>query len=151
MRKLFYISCIFPFLIACQAGKTASNIADETSAGKILLNYLSVDEQSIDLLLHFSDCKLKFIQGKPNKKDARTIDAYTCTIPLQNGLESILVISEAPELKNEINPARKRDKDLVYIANLIYDKGNKHLTGTKVLFNVNTGTIIDHEKVNERR
>lgn len=151
MRKLFYISCIFPFLIACQGGKTANNITDETTAGNILLNYLKINEENKDLLSSFHNCKLVFSQSKPNKKDAKTIESYTCSIPLENGLTGILVISEAPELKNEVNPAKKRNKELVYIASLTYDTENKQLTGTKVLFNPGTGSITDHEKVSERR
>ena len=151
MKKLIRIIGIFCLLAGCQAAAPEQQLVDTTSAGKILFSYLSVQQPDNPLLSRFSDCKLEYTQSKPKKRNAQEIGAYVCTVTTGTEQEDILVISDAPQLKNEINPSKKNRKDLVYIAHLTHDKKNNLLFGTKTLFNVQKNTVLESSEVNEAK
>ena len=130
--------------MACQNNNSANIIKDETMAMNILSSYISSDPHIKELLPNFNPCQLKYKKGKQKRDNAGSVDAYTCTVPFGNAQEEILVISDAQELKNEINPNKKKGKNLVYIALLIYDKETKQISGTKLLFDVKNKSVEEY-------
>lgn len=82
-----------------------------------------------------------------NKRNTHLIDAYTCEIVAEDGTKNIFVISDAPELKNEVDPYKKTDQTLVYIAHLTYYEQNKQLLGRKMLFQPFYNKIVTQKEV----
>ena len=144
MKKTIFILSFVLFLMACQNNNSASIIKDETMAMNVLLSYVSSDPHVKELLPNFAPCQLKYKKGKQKRDNSGSVDAYTCTAPLGNTQEEILVISDAQELKNEINPNKKQEKNFVYIALLIYDKETKQIKGTKLLFDIKNKRVSEY-------
>ena len=144
MKKIIFILSFVLCLMACQNNNSANIIQDETMAMNILSTYISSDPHIKELLPNFAPCQLKYKQGKQKRDNSGSVDAYTCTVPLGKTQEEILVISDAQELKNEINPNKRSEKNLVYVALLIYDKETKQINGTKLLFDMNNKRVSEY-------
>ena len=147
MQKLLYIALLSCFIMACQAKQSAVNLADKTSAQNILSSYLSLNEESQKFLPSFSVCQLELTHNKLNKRNTHLINAYTCEITTEDGVKNIFVISDAPELKNEVDSNKKADQALVYIAHLTYNPQSKQLLGIKLLFNPALNKVIAQKEV----
>lgn len=147
MKKFIFFFCIAFFLISCQSSGTDDIIKDENDAMQVLAKYVAADSHSKEILPDFSNCKLKYKQGNSKRENGKNIIAYTCTVSLGKKQDEIIVVSEAPELKNEINPFKKQEKHLVYIALLMYDKENNTINGTKLLFDTQKNMVIEYAPV----
>lgn len=147
MKKFLFFFYITFFLIACQAGGSNDIIKDENDAMQILAKYVASDVHSKEILPDFSNCNLKYKQGSSKRENSKSIIAYTCTVPIGEKQDEIVVISEAPELKSEINPLKKQERHIVYIALLIHDKEHNTISGTKLLFDTKKNTAVEYAQI----
>ncbi len=136
MKKIFYLFIVFLLLCSCKAQNP--NLSKE-SAQSIFSNFLSV-KQDDSLNKYFQNCRFEF-------KMSRNAGAYSCEVPLNEHQKYFLVISDAEELKNEVNSLKRDDKNLIYISYLNYNETLKKISGGKLLFDVNEKIIIDEQPI----
>ena len=142
MKKIFYAVCSLLLLTACQANRPAADLSSAEAAHKILTDYVLSDSRAEKFFPYLAQCKLAPAQADSSK-------TYFCSVEKDANQSNIALISIDPLLIREMEYYQKPGKELVYIALLKLEKEEKHLTGTKLLFNTYTKSVEKQMEVNE--
>lgn len=136
MKKLFYLFIISLLLCSCKGQEPSMS---KESANNIYKAFLTV-KQDESLNSNFQNCQFEY-------KVKNNVNAYSCEVPVTETQKYFFVISDAKELKNEVNPIKQNAQDLVYIAYLNYDQGARKIAGEKLLFSPTENLIIDNQEI----
>ena len=136
MKKFF---CLFIIsLLLCSCKGQDPNMKKET-AKNIYKAFLTVKKDN-SLSTNFQNCQFEY-------KVKSNAGAYSCEVPTAENQRYFFVISDAKEFKNEVNPVKQNDQNLVYIAYLNYDQNARKIVGEKLLFSPKENLIIDNQEI----
>lgn len=149
MKKIFYAVCSLLLLTACQANRPAADLSSADAAYKILTEYFLSDVRAEKFFPYLSQCQLAPAQPETAQDTSAMAKSYFCSIEKDKNERNIALVSIDPMLIREVDYYKKPAKEWVYIALLKLEQDQKHLTGTKLLFNTHTKRVEKQMEINE--
>lgn len=146
MKKLFPFLFILLTLAACSNKPAPKILTDLDQTNKIFKEFIAVS-QSKPLE---KECVFQLKQTDSSKQPKlQQTSAYVCNIDLNDNEILTFVVSDASQLKAEVDPALKDQPELIYIAQLFIAKENPRiLNGKKNLYNVEKKVIVTTKEIN---
>lgn len=144
MKKLIFTLVVLFGVCACSSGQSKPNSFNQEQAVKIFNDYVTVSTVDDAVKPHLQDCKFEYRETQASK---HKVSAYICNLDLDDMRTFIFVISNTPEFRSEVDPLFRDDTNIVYVAQLSFDKEKKELLGKKELFDTAHKTLVSSKGV----